>query len=536
MKKRTSILLVLVLLLGGVTVYYFSTGTAETPAPTAKTLAHPVVATLSIRLPEEPCPATKPHKATKKADHPVALDGSMRAEIDYLNQSDGLPFQNNFHDGAAARKKTDHKFRRTANGFEVRMPSRSFMATPTYADGYLYTSGGFNSESFYAINVQTGKARWAVDLSDDGPSSAIVLDSTVIFNTESCTIFALDRFTGQQIWSKWIGDPLLTHPVSDGRLVFTSYPTYSLDKAKAAPLKHLVPSHPFVALDVRTGDVIWQRWLDGDVMTTPVVHGDDIYLTTFTGSMYRLAKADGKILAAADMQATSLPTIGKDHIYTTQRQMVEGQVNEAIVEVSKWDLHVTRTLLVHAAPYLDASVQLNSQYTKSCAAMDAQNGFLSAPEISGWRKASKLIGQSRISSLQNFVGSTVVLDGDRLYSSMGNRIVCLDIPTGDTVWSHTVKGDLAVEGGHLATIPMVCGPYVVSVTLQGDILVLDKAAGKLEKSYATQTKVRNQPIVVAGMVYVTSTDGRLTCIDTRDRMLDGWAMFLKNNAHDCSAN
>lgn len=289
-------------------------------------------------------------------------------------------------------------------------------------------------------------------------------------------------------------------------------------------------------MDVRTGAVVWQRWLDGDVMTTPIVSGDDIYLTTFTGSMYKLSKSDGKILAAADMQATSLPTIGKDHIYTTQRQMVEGKVSEAIVEVSKQDLHVTRTLLVQAAPYLDDAVQLNSKYTKACATMDARNGFVITPDISGWRKASKLIGQSKVSSLQNFVGSTVVLDGDHLYSSVGNRIVCLDIATGATTWTHDVAGDLAVEGGHLATIPMVCGEYVVSVTLQGDILLLDKTAGELKKSYATKTKVRNQPIVVAGRVYVTSTDGRLTCIDTQDKTLDGWAMFMKNNAHDCSAN
>jgi len=45
----------------------------------------------------------------------------------------------------------------------------------------------------------------------------------IVFNTESCTIFALEAETGQQLWSYWLGDPLTSTPtIAQGR-VFTSY-------------------------------------------------------------------------------------------------------------------------------------------------------------------------------------------------------------------------------------------------------------------------------------------------------------------------
>ena len=120
-----------------------------------------------------------------------------------------------------------------------------------------------------------------------------------------------------------------------------------------------------------------------------------------------------------------------------------------------------------------------------------------------------------------------------LYSCLGDLVVCLDVRSGGMVWSYLIPGNLKLEGGHLATIPMVLDRYLVTSTLEGEILIINKLDGLLRKSYPTETEVRNQPIVVNGRVYVTSTDGQITCVDTKNRKLDGWPMFLKNNAHNC---
>jgi outer membrane protein assembly factor BamB len=530
MKNRNTTALIFLLLLLGGGVLAWQMNHSATNDTRQQAVSHSPKSAQITSL-EEPCPTI-----CASDTQPIVLKPmSHQEEVAFLNQKSSFPFDNNFLDGTSMPKESDYRLQRKKNGYVLKMGDNSFLSTPSYADGHLYTSGGFNSRSFYAFNATSGKADWAVDLSDDGPSSALVLDSCVIFNTESCTVFALNRFTGEQLWAKWIGDPLLTHPVSDGKLVFTAYPcmTDALSPKKTERFKHLKPSHAFAAMDVKTGAMVWQRWLDGDVMTTPILHGEEIYVTTFSGTLYRLSKHDGKILKAANLQATSLPTIVGSKLYTTQRKIVGGKVSEAIVELDRLSLKKLRTLAVHEAPYLDYAVQKSTKFAGECRAMDALNGFFEMPEQSGWRKASKLIGLANVSSLQNFVGSTVVANAGKLYSNMGNRLVCLDIVTGAELWHRDIEGDLAAEGGHLATMPMILAKYLVSVTLDGKVLILDKQDGRLVKSYATETQVRNQPIVVAGSIYITSTDGKLSCIDTHNKQFDGWAMFLKNNAHDC---
>ena len=82
-------------------------------------------------------------------------------------------------------------------GLSIKLPGKYPIPTPSYYQGKLYVSGGFGSKTFYCFDAKTGKNIWAVNLDDDGPSSAVIEDGVVVFNTESCTIFALDAKTGE---------------------------------------------------------------------------------------------------------------------------------------------------------------------------------------------------------------------------------------------------------------------------------------------------------------------------------------------------
>jgi len=57
-------------------------------------------------------------------------------------------------------------------GFEVTLPSAAPLTTPTVYDGKVFSSGGFKSKQFYAVDAKTGQLVWGLDLDDDGPSSA----------------------------------------------------------------------------------------------------------------------------------------------------------------------------------------------------------------------------------------------------------------------------------------------------------------------------------------------------------------------------
>src|SRR5262245_29636532 len=88
-------------------------------------------------------------------------------------------------------------------GFEVALPSGAPVTTPTVYDGKVFSSGGFKSKQFYAVDAKTGQLVWDLDLDDDGPSSAACDAGRCAFNTESCTLFVVDANTGKQVWSLW---------------------------------------------------------------------------------------------------------------------------------------------------------------------------------------------------------------------------------------------------------------------------------------------------------------------------------------------
>src|SRR5438132_4275184 len=130
-----------------------------------------------------------------------------------------------FRQGHVTPRKLDPAaIKKTDKGFTIKLPNGAPIPTLSVYDGKLYASGGFHSREFYCFNAETGELIWGVDLDDDGPTSAVIEDGVIIFNTESCTIFALDAKTGKMLWSWFLGDPLMTTPTISGGRVYTSYP------------------------------------------------------------------------------------------------------------------------------------------------------------------------------------------------------------------------------------------------------------------------------------------------------------------------
>ena len=85
----------------------------------------------------------------------------------------------------------------TKNGFVIQLPSKTNIPTPVVEDGKLFVSGGFGSKEYFAFDAKNGEQLWAVTVDDDGPSSGVIEDDVLVFNTESCTIFACDKKTGK---------------------------------------------------------------------------------------------------------------------------------------------------------------------------------------------------------------------------------------------------------------------------------------------------------------------------------------------------
>jgi Ca-activated chloride channel family protein len=355
--------------------------------------------------------------------------------------------------------------------------SGELLSTPAYADGRVFVGAGFTSSSVYALDAFTGEQRWEGSTPDGGPTAAIVDGNEVMFNTESCTLFAFDKHSGRLLWSKWLGDPLMSQPAAAGGRVFSAYPANG--------------GFEFAALSTRNGNVLWHVPVGADVITTSVIDGSTVYATTMDGVVHRFDARTGRSLWVRSLGATTAPAIDHDRVYVAQR--VSGGRERPLVLAAR-DGHVLERGDPVSAPY---------------AAQRADVGGT----VSSW----------------SYEGSRPTFADGRLYYAMGQDLVSRDAASGRTLWHR--RYDHA--GSHRGmTSPSVVGSTLVVGTRSGDVYGLDIDTGAAQWAYNVGEPIAFQPTVANGWVYVTTAQGKVLGLEVADRSLDGWHMWGGNARHN----
>ncbi len=474
----------------------------------------------------------------------------ITADVREMNSNKFAAPPTSFREGHVKARQLDARaITKTDTGFAIKLPSGAPIPTPTVYKGKLFVSGGFHSKEYYCFDAVTGKLEWAMDLDDDGPTSAVCDDDIAVFNTESCTIFALDIKTGKQLWSYFLGDPLTSTPTIANGVVFTSYPANgggggepNQNLKKGLPKKVDKPdnkqrpsaSHVFVALELKTGKILWQKWIDSDVMSAPVAVDDEVYATSFAGTVYKFKQKAGDIISVHRSRATSAPVIVGKNVYWTQRAD-KGKDEKCAEEIAGLDREKTTQTFAAAkriAEYLDGSVQDKSAFKAAGLMLDAKNGFAGgAPAAANPTAAYKNIGQANVCTMQGFQGSRILNYRNANYNCMGDELINTDPKDGKLRWKVKINGDLAKQGGHLAAPPAAAGGQLFLATVQGDILQVDPEKGTTTKTYKVGAPIRSQPAIEGGRIYVGTQDGRVICIDTGDARFTGWCTWGANMAH-----
>jgi outer membrane protein assembly factor BamB len=436
------------------------------------------------------------------------------------------------------------EIQRDANGFRVKLPSRAPVMTPAVYEDLVVVSGGFRSREMFAFNKTTGEKAWAIGLGDDGPSTPACEDRVCVFNTESCTIFAVDAHTGELLWSWYLGDPLMAAPTIANGLVFSSYPirgggSWPTDEQRPLPEG---ASHAMAAFDLRTGELRWTKWIDAEVISAPVAVMGHLYAATFGGTMYQFDQASGELVAARRAMATSAPAWIDGALYFTRRVDDGDQSFEQVVRSGdglvvpgpgdgKPDNPPAQSSPRRSADYVRYDFQDGSAYGAESQQHDAANGFANgAPAAANAVVARALIGRHTVHGLQEFQGSWVLGLGAANYATMGDALVSYDRQTGLERWSVTLPGNLAQQGGALGAPPASAGGRVVVAALFGEILVVDPEEGEVQRRLSARAPLRTQAIVDSGWIYAGSSDGQLVAIDTGDTTLTGWPTWAGNPA------
>jgi len=488
----------------------------------------------------------EPVKEPAKAKEPEKTD--VTADVRAMNSKDFQAPPTEFRAGHATPRKLDASaVAKTDNGFTIQLPSKAPVPTPTVYKGKIYVSGGFHSKEYYCFDAVTGKLVWGVDLDDDGPTSAVVEDDIVVFNTESCTIFALDAKTGKHLWSYFLGDPLTSTPTIANGKVFTSYPAggggnkldggpqqRKPDGAKQPQRPNA--SHVLACIELKTGKILWQRWMDSDVMSAPVAVEGEVYATSFGGTVYKFKQDDGTIVSAVRSRATSAPVVVGNNVYLTTRADagLGGKVAERILAADRKDATAKPVFEGEAkeAKYLDARIQDKSDLKKLGQDLDAGNGFGGgAPAVANPQAAEMNIGQANVSTMQAFQGSRILNYGSGNFNCMGNEICCTDPTNGKVQWTVKIQGDLEKVGGFLASAPAAAGGKIFLSTVQGEVLQMDPKDGKIVTRYKVGSPARFQPAIEGGRIFVGTENGRIVCIDTGNPEFTGWTTWGANSAH-----
>jgi Ca-activated chloride channel family protein len=365
-------------------------------------------------------------------------------------------------------------------GWVARIPDSVQVPAVAYGDGKIYASGGFESVSFYGLDATTGRIEWATtNLEDNGPTAPVYEDDRVIFNTESCTLFALDAKTGKRLWLKRLGDPTLAQTAVAGGLIFASHP---IDGGGGQQLS---------AYRVQNGEEVWSHAIDGELLAAPVIAGDAVYISTIGGTTYKLLRANGRLGWSRSLEATTVPWIVGDELFVTRRK--HGKEQQVVVSAATGKVVREQTEVAGSYAW-DVPATLND-----------------------WK------------SVWQFEGSRPVVERGVRYVAMGGAIYASDAATGEALWQrrYAPKADKRSIG----TVALAGSEIVVS-TRDGQLFGLDVDTGFTLWSYSIGHKVVAEPVIAKGWIYAATADGYVVALSVADPTLDGWHMFGGNPQHD----
>ncbi|MBX3275001.1 MAG: PQQ-binding-like beta-propeller repeat protein [Sandaracinaceae bacterium] len=389
-------------------------------------------------------------------------------------------------------------------GWLARVPGSQALLTPAYADGKVYLGGGFGSSQFYAYNARSGDPLWAASAPDGGPTAAIVEDDRVMFNTESCTLFAIHADTGEHLWRRWLGDPLMGQPASGSGMVFSGH---VIDRRSPGGLGAGTTGwgvgggrrYGFTAMRANDGRPRWTRAISADVMNGPILDGASVFFTTMDGDVYHLEQRSGRQRWRRNLGATSAPWLHGGEVHVTVRARAgDGDPAEGARERTVVLSHARgETLREHdpvEAPFLRER---------------ADTGGVRA----GWA----------------YEGSRPTVVDGRSYQTIGNEVHCRDVRTGALLWRRQYTQDSSARA---ASPPAVAGGQLVFGTRQGQLFALDVDTGLTAWTYEVGEPIAAQPSIAHGWVYAATTQSGLVALEVADPAFDGWHMWGGSAGHN----
>ncbi len=335
----------------------------------------------------------------------------------------------------------------------------------------------------------------------------------------------------------------ISHPVSDGRFIYTSdaygkitavkiedgavewefdtIPEDKRDNAFGAGLaidgKTLYVGTAMgevIALDLtrgaegtlwRTRQLIWRVNVDAPIRVVPAVRGDRVFVTTIDGRTLALSKKDGKTVwthqglsEVSSILGGASPVV-RDEYVVASYSSGEVHVVRADAGTPVWSETITtalRTDSISSIPHIVGNPIV-------------ENSMLYVVSHGGRTAAFDLA--SGLTTWQQDLGSvrSPVLLGDFMFMlDNTNNVVCLEKSSGKIAW--IAKIPTSSEGAALSwTSPLAVNDKLVLASSSGKVIFLSLAKGHVVREFDLKEGVSVPPIAVKGALYFLLDSGSL---------------------------
>lgn len=314
-------------------------------------------------------------------------------------------------------------------------------------------------------------------------------------------VIALDAKTGKSVWETDLSD------IKGERGFFSSRTSALLAGGPTAGMNKIFvgsENGKIYALDAKTGDLIWQGKVKGEIITAPAIDSGILVVNSASGEMKAFNATTGEEVWKIEqdvppltLRGLSAPVIASGGVIVgtssgnvTVYLLEKGQEGWSTpVGEASGSTELERVIDVDAAPiaFGDKIYAISSR------------GNLVAIEL----KSGRVLWKRQYSSYRQ-----ISIKGNNIYlTDLRGHVYSIDRNTGLERWSNLALTNRGVTG------PAVVGKYVVVGDFEGYLHWLDQETGEIVARHEVDSSgIHATPTVDNDILYSQSRDGDLQAI------------------------
>lgn len=168
-----------------------------------------------------------------------------------------------------------------------------FWGSPVVVDGTVYI--GSADQSLYALDAETGDEQWAFPTEHRVEGAPAYADGTVYVGSYDMHVYAIDAASGDERWNRELGGLIRGSPTVWEDTVFIGVGCHNLACSGYAEEADVSENGWIYALDAESGETRWRYAVGDEVVSTPAVGGEMVYVGGSNGSMYALDVTSGSV-------------------------------------------------------------------------------------------------------------------------------------------------------------------------------------------------------------------------------------------------